>query len=293
MKPGINLTEAILLKSADRQAVLKDIKAAGVTQVRVEIPWTAVKSKANYADDMMTDIIAAQLEPLVMVCHPPSPLPSASAFKATMTSLVSRYPNVKAWEIWNEPNLEAFWKGGNPETFVPYLKAGYEGVKAGNPSAPVVFGGLAAAMTKVNGIALVPRFPFLVRFTNTDPVEFFRRALAAGAADYFDVLGYHPYSIDGGFRPLSFSPSNPYVVSLGGLAKLTQKGIWATEYGFKIDAFTELAQAENLRLATEYIKTKVTRQYIYSWRDNSGGNYGLLSAKNIKRYAYTWLKELQ
>jgi len=56
-----------------------------------------------------------------------------------------RYPGIRYFEIWNEPHLDGFsvfWKKGTPKQFVDLLKAGYEGVKAADPSIVVVMGGI-------------------------------------------------------------------------------------------------------------------------------------------------------
>ncbi len=56
-----------------------------------------------------------------------------------------RYPGIRQFEIWNEPHLDGhsvFWKKGTPGQFVELMKAGYEGVKAADPSITVVMGGI-------------------------------------------------------------------------------------------------------------------------------------------------------
>jgi hypothetical protein len=91
---------------------------------------------------------------------------------------VSRYPEIKYWEIWNEPDLVEN-RGGSVEDYLDLLKTGYLVIKETNPDAQVVMGGL-------------PYRP--------DP-GFFERLLdhivAAPEADqhnhYFDILAWRGY----------------------------------------------------------------------------------------------------
>jgi hypothetical protein len=48
----------------------------------------------------------------------------------------------QAYEIWNEENLAREMGAGNvaPSRYLPLLQAGYGGVKAGDPAAPVLLG---------------------------------------------------------------------------------------------------------------------------------------------------------
>ncbi|MBN1283929.1 MAG: hypothetical protein JXB47_00875 [Anaerolineae bacterium] len=49
---------------------------------------------------------------------------------------------IRVWEVWNEPDLIAFWAGGIKH-YVRLLKTAYLAVKHADPGATVIFGGLA------------------------------------------------------------------------------------------------------------------------------------------------------
>lgn len=295
---GLNCTEAVTLKAADRQTLFAAIKAVGVNDIRIEIPWElggATGTSAaglKTADAVMADAKTAGLSVLMMVAHPPSPTPTAVNFGVTMGVLAKRYPQVVAFEIWNEPNLQDYWPKGNPTTFVPYLQAAYHGIKA-NSNTPVLLGGLAAAAS-----ASRAWYQFWVpAFTNTSPTDFLTGAIAAGAIGYFDGFALHPYSLDAGFRWLTFSPTNPYVADIPALQALIATAdngtfllTWATEYGFPISSFTVAEQQTNLAAATSYLATKCDRLYIESARDFPAGEYGLMDKNGAQRPAYAWLK---
>ena len=287
---GLNVTEAIILRSADRQRVFSAIKAMGVNEIRVEFPWLEFVKSWALCDDVMADADTAGLNVLVMVAHPPSPLPSAIVFGNEMNVLADRYPQVKAIEVWNEPNAQEFWDKGRPETFIPYLKAAYEGIKSRNANTRVVLGGLAACPS---GSRQWWQF-WLPPYTNVDPIQFLTRLLDAGGGPYFDVLALHNYSWDAGFRWKPFSPALPYIGNIDAAQTLMgAREIWTTEYGFPINKFTEVQQSTNLAAETNYLEGRVARQYILSYRDFKGGPYGLVNANNVDRLAANWLRSYQ
>jgi len=107
------------------------------------------------------------------------------AFAATLAALTGHYRGlVRAYEIWNEPNLAAE-AGGYVDVaaYAATLRAGYQGVKAIDQSAVVLLGGLAPSNADDPTIA-VDATRFLERFY----------ALDGGAwVPFFDALGAHPY----------------------------------------------------------------------------------------------------
>ncbi|MDX2161483.1 MAG: hypothetical protein SF162_09180 [bacterium] len=88
---------------------------------------------------------------------------------------------VSIWEAWNEPDLGMFWTGG-VEAYARVLKVTYLAVRAADPSARVMFAGLA--------------------FNNPDTDNWLDRTLAVLARDpaaaannwYFDIAAVHAYS---------------------------------------------------------------------------------------------------
>ena len=65
--------------------------------------------------------------------------PSPSEFEAFAHATADKFSAVDVFEILNEPDLV----GWTPETYVPYLKAAYEGIKAARPEAVVSSGGIS------------------------------------------------------------------------------------------------------------------------------------------------------
>ncbi|MCD6384725.1 cellulase family glycosylhydrolase [Candidatus Sumerlaeota bacterium] len=131
---------------------------------------------------------------------------------------------VRYFEVWNEPNVDAFWRPKkNPDNYVKLLKEVYPAVKRGNPDAVVI------------GVSLA-----------TLDMEFLNAVLEKGALEYMDVLSIHPYC----------HPRSPEEAQI--FEKIKQifnktkkmgnpKPIWLTEIGFpthKGGGITEIRQAE-------------------------------------------------
>lgn len=85
-------------------------------------------------------------------------------------ALVNRYKDrIKTWEVWNEPDIWIYWQG-NREQFVEFIKTASDAVREADPTAKVVFPGIAY-----------------------DP-EFIRDLFKNwGMSKYFDIVNMHNY----------------------------------------------------------------------------------------------------
>jgi hypothetical protein len=94
--------------------------------------------------------------------------------------LATRYPRLAGIEIWNEPNLPAFW-GPRPDVgaYVALLKACYESIKRADRRMPVAGGSLSPS----------PRFDS--RFILA--ADFLRGIYRRGGGAYMDAISLHPY----------------------------------------------------------------------------------------------------
>lgn len=100
-----------------------------------------------------------------------------------LRAFVTRYRGrIRAYEIWNEPNLSREWCGQppNPKEYVDLLKVSYSTIKAIDPNAMIVSAGLTP--TSQNDSRAMPDMQFL---------EKMYAAMGNGSDGYFDVLGAH------------------------------------------------------------------------------------------------------
>ena len=219
---------------APTQAAITDI---GAKWVRLEFRWyEGETARGSYSaatlakwDQAVATSEAAGAKIIAMVHRAPkwasgqnntyAPPQNNADYANFMAFLANRYgTRVAAWEIWNEPNGTRFWPTGpNPAAYVDLLKAGHDAVKAANPAALVVFGGLVQ-----------------------NDYSFVEGAYAAGAKGYFDVMNVHPYPgamppeevwhENGRITPGSFTGYREVRASM--LANGDDKPIWFTEFGW-------------------------------------------------------------
>ncbi len=102
-------------------------------------------------------------------------IPDPAAWSAYVEHVARQYrPLISDWEIWHEPNNEAFWPEPNPGKYLTALQAAYRAAKRGNPQCNVVMPGLAGPDENGSGM------------------EYLARLLALGASRYCDAISVHP-----------------------------------------------------------------------------------------------------
>jgi hypothetical protein len=279
----------LLGQSAKTQAAqFSAMKSIGITSVRVDANWRLVQptgpSDFNWAalDQEVKSIRSAGMSVDLIVDGCPSwaaipdarndmfAQPESSAqFAIWAAEVAARYRNmgVKYFEIWNEPNINEFWRPRpDPTAYTADLVAAYASIKAVDPAAIVISGGLAPASD--NGV-------------NYTPVTFVTDMYLDGAKGSFDYLGDHPYSYP--LLPDTYNPgsqwsemdeTNPSIRSIMIANGDSSKKIWITEFGEPTTGrpgVSPTAQSETLTEALVYASKKdwIAAFYIYSWRDSS------------------------
>ena len=161
--------------------------------------WAAVDEaglQAAYAKGL-TVIAIVQFTPSWAQKYPgsfcgPIRQDSLDEYAQFLTALVNRYKdapyNIQYWEMGNEPDAPIadnrnifgcwglthdWWYGGG--TYGEMLRSAYPAIKAVDPSAQVLIGGL------------------LLHSPNTEESRFFRGIVASGAGDSFDMVSFHAY----------------------------------------------------------------------------------------------------
>jgi hypothetical protein len=296
----------------ERERVLDQLAAAGVDSVRIDVSWAMLQPDGpdnfsswgvSFVDKVINMAAERGLAPLVTLWLAPDwatggrgerTLPiNPEDFERVARWAAFRWRlQVAGWEVWNEPNDPTFMRDADPEAYVRLLAAAYTGFKAGSPTTPVIFGGTS--------------------YVDTDWVA---KAYAAGAAEYFDVMGTHPYQgmadappeipDDGRRETLAHVAALHALMAAHGDG---DKPIWFTEFGWSTHANTaetpnwargvsEQMQADYLVRTLRLVHDRypwVQRVYWYTERNQATGdahqdNFGLLTRELAPKPAFTAL----
>jgi hypothetical protein len=101
-----------------------------------------------------------------------------SAWDCLVPAVLCRRPYhpITAWQIWNEPDLDAWWRTGpDPAGYLRLLRWAYLGMKLADPATEVVVAGMSIRALEPGG--------------------YLDRLYGLGAARWFDTLALHPYAI--------------------------------------------------------------------------------------------------
>ncbi|HEX5166763.1 MAG TPA: hypothetical protein VFV93_15265, partial [Thermomicrobiales bacterium] len=173
------------------------VKDSGFGWVRFQIEWQSFERQPEQWDPLPTDRKIDELSSQglkILICVAKAPEWALSAedgqflrdyeeFGRFMAFVGNRYKGkVQAWEIWNEQNLAIEVNGYvSVGEYVKLIKAGYTSLKAVDPDAMVLFGGLTPNGVNDPTIAV-------------DDAQYLRDAYnynGGEIANYFDILGVH------------------------------------------------------------------------------------------------------
>jgi hypothetical protein len=150
--------------------------------------------------------------------------PRPRDFRRFATAAARRYPWVRYWLIWNEPNKRLWLRPTRAAIYVQHLlNPGYEAIHAVLPHARVG-GGVTGPRGAVGGVA---------------PTVWVRGMAAAHAK--FDAYAHHPYPASPSETPSSGGCRNCPYITMATIRKLLilvkrsfgSKPIWLTEYGYQ------------------------------------------------------------
>ncbi len=288
-----NMTPA-LADEAMRRA-----KAAGVGNVRVDVGLASLQFDGRGTwnayhlgrlDQLVDNATARGIPLLLTLAETPywasgqtttKVLPTnVQDYADALASLAFRYrAKDVAWEVWNEPNLEAFLIGPNKaERYAALVKAAYRAVKLVAPDVKVIAGAVSES-----------------------DAGFVRALYAAGIKGSMDALSIHPYCHDK--SPLDLRPDwDAQATFIRGVpavrAEMVAAGdsvpLWLTEFGWSTNTVRDPAKPwlSGVPEATQALYTRqaldqcaqwpyVQRAYAYDWADQPVsatdlvGNYGL------------------
>lgn len=157
------------------------MRPAGLGWARSDFDWRTIERKQGEWDfsrfDKVIDDLEARGVRLLPILGYSVPWANPAhehldAWGEYVRRCAERYgKRLPVLEVWNEENIEQFWKNPNPTNYLAVLRRAYEEVKRVDPSLKVGFGGTAGV-----------------------PFNFIEEVYRLGGAKFFDIMMIHPYS---------------------------------------------------------------------------------------------------
>ena len=167
------------------------LKKHDIKFMRISFGWDAIESQEGKFDWLFWDEYVRMavddygITLLPYICYVPMwastgakdtlyfwnyPPKDNEPWRDFVKTLVNRYKDrIKTWELWNEPDIWIYWQG-NREQFADFMRVGAEAVREADPSAKIVFPGIAYDPEFIKDI-----------FKNW------------GMSKYFDIINMHNY----------------------------------------------------------------------------------------------------
>lgn len=244
---------------------LQRVKAGGVGSIRLPISWGATQPVSggpidwSSTDAAIATAATAGIEVLPFVAGAPGwavtadrrwgspvtlPVHTAlqrAAWRSFLTQVVQRYgPNgafwaanpgvpkrpIRTWQIWNEENFKYFVARPNPAEYGKLVKLSYAAVKAVDPGAKIILGGMFSrpkeATVKYHPPQAYFAADFLERMYETTP----------GIKSKFQGVALHPYTA-------TYKRLTPYIEEFREVLNANRdagKQLWITELGWSSEA---------------------------------------------------------
>jgi hypothetical protein len=253
---GMNVFLEQEVEPEKRQVSLELLRAAGVGWIRQELPWEQIEpvARGEYVDpkfdvstwDKFDDIVdranalgftvVLRLDTTPEWARPPDatdgrtpPVRYEDYWDFVEAAANHFRGRVRAYQIWNEPNLDIEW-GGQPPDPVSYarlLRGAAERVRRADPQAQVVMAALSPTLTDNQDAQ--------------NELLYLQGLYEAGAKGAFDVLALQAYGLRGGpddprtdVTDVTFSrPRLVRDVMLQNGDRATP--VWATEVGWNVN----------------------------------------------------------
>lgn len=216
------------------------LESLGVELVRVTLEWRKIEAtEGTYdwqrADGLLETLRRSGLTPMVSIWGTPSwanggrgpnvAPTSAATFATFARAAAERFPWVRSWIVWNEPNQRRWLSPPSPILYVTrLLNPAAAAIKAVIPRASIA-GGATAPRGGAGG---------------TSPVDFIRGMGRAGAR--LDAYAHHPHPLSPAETPSSSGCAHCTTISMADLDRLlaetrrafgTRVRLWLTELGYQ------------------------------------------------------------
>ncbi|HEY6041276.1 MAG TPA: hypothetical protein VIX58_04025, partial [Anaerolineae bacterium] len=178
------------------------VKIAGLTTIRQHFSWRAIETTPGVYDwtkyDQMVEVAGSLNLDILPVLdttppfyqrdyerlNPHAPPDDFARFAKFAGDFAARY-QFHQYEVWDQPNVYPNWgeRNSNPVEYARLLEAASASLRARDPVAEIIIGGLAMNLEKERDKR------------NYSEVLFLRGLYDAGAAKDFDAVGAKPYGL--------------------------------------------------------------------------------------------------
>jgi hypothetical protein len=248
---------------------LDTLQRLGVDVVRFSLRWNEIAAAGpdqtgwdwSNDDEVLSGLRSRGIAPVVTLVGSPSwanggrapnwAPRSGASFAAFARAAAQRYPWIRYWTIWNEPNQPVSFRPTRAATYVRVLlNPAYAAIHAVIPRA-LVAGGVTAPRANAGGV---------------DPISWIRGMGAAHAR--FDVYAHHPYPGSPRETPFSGGCGTCSAITMANLPVLLaelqrdfgSKRVWLTEYGYQTNPPDRFFGVSPIRQAL-YIGLAALRAY--------------------------------
>ncbi|WP_165219195.1 cellulase family glycosylhydrolase [Aquisphaera insulae] len=242
---------------------MKRFAEAGFGLVRMDMPWAGIeRTRGTYDfsdhDELLGHLSKVGARPIYILDYAnplynnglaPTTDADRAAFARFAAAAASHFRGKRVlFEIWNEPNLDGFWKPkANQHDYAKLAVVTAKAMRAADPEATILAPGSSG-------------FPW----------EFLETAFAAGLIEDIDAVSIHPYR---GGPPESASEDYGRLRALIGLhAKSPSKQdlpIISSEWGYSTVNVSEATQAMYLpRQWLANLASGVNTSIFYDWKDD-------------------------
>ena len=288
----------------DLTDLLDRVQAAGIGWVRIDFIWAWVEPARDQYDWQVYDAIAAAarargIEVFATLAYTPpwagqavNGVPNDPGQWAEFCGAAAqRYrTTIRHWGVWNEPNLDKFWAGGQQQYIDVILKPCADAIHAANPAA------------KVGG-------PDLAHLTSGDSDWYdWLLEVIEQAGDKLDFVTHHVYDSDGnrdvgdridgstvfGSKPSLWDAVNPSVKEVLKEGHWWGRPVWLTETGWDTTNASESQQSSwiggllNDWLGGNPDRSWLQKIFFYELADGPppGPGWGLLRADRSAKPAF-------
>ena len=288
---GVYLADEDFHAGSRGDAATHVVAATGADFVRKDFLWQAIEPRPGQFDWRTTDraVVGAAAAGLRVFptlvgtpdwaagqdapesgTHPPADPAAFGRFAAAVAARygpggnfmqhpeVLRQYAIRTWEIWNEPNIPAFWRPQpDPAAYTALLAEGARALRAVDPGAEIVMAGLPESLGGMK------------------PQQFLGEVYAAGGAPHFDTLAVHPYAPDVAGLLTVVERMRAAADAAGDAAapiRVTEFG-WATDGEPSLFTTDERGQAELVGGAVMALRRAAARLRLrsltyFKWRDH-------------------------